>query len=164
MLKEIISNIVKRIRYRIIKNKLDVSIAPSSVIYNVEFSGGGKIEDDTRVIGDKLITIGSNIYINAGCHFLGNINIGNDVMIGPKVTIWSRDHGIDENILMRLQANLDSPINIGDDVWIGAGAIILKGVSVKNGAVVGAGSVVTKDVCEGTIVAGNPARVIGVRR
>ncbi|MBE3922677.1 DapH/DapD/GlmU-related protein [Vibrio parahaemolyticus] len=164
MLKEIISNIRKRIRYRIIKNKLDVSIAPSSVIYNVKFSGGGKIEDNTRVIGDKLITIGSNIYINAGCHFLGNINIGNDVMIGPKVTIWSRDHGIDANKLMRLQPHIDSPINIGNDVWIGAGSIILKGVSVKNGAVVGAGSIVTKDVSEGTIVAGSPARVIGVRR
>lgn len=164
MLKEIVGKIRRSIRYSKLKRKYSINISPSSVVYNVNFAGCGKIEEDSRLIGDELIYVGKNIYINAGCHLLGNITIGDDVMIGPKVIMWSRDHGVSIDQVMRLQSHIDCPINIGNDVWIGAGAIILKGVSIKNGAVVGAGSIVTKDVCENTIVAGNPAKIIGVRK
>ena len=87
------------------------------------------------------------------------IEIGHNVQIAPMVQLYTALHPLvpDER-----RSGLESakPIRIGDDVWIGGGAIILPGVSVGNAAVIGAGSVVTHDVPARTVVAGNPARVI----
>ncbi len=102
--------------------------------------------------------------MNAGCHLLGEITIGNDVMIGPKTIIWGRDHGIENNgIPMKKQPHVYSPITIEDDVWIAANVTILKGVTIGKGAVIGAGAVVVKDVPPYAIVVGNPAKVIRYR-
>jgi acetyltransferase-like isoleucine patch superfamily enzyme len=103
-------------------------------------------------------------YLNAGCHMLGNIKIGDDVQIGPKTVIWGRDHDISRDKLIREQGHIKRDILIGNDVWIGANATILKGVTIGNGAVIGAGSVVTKDVPEYAVVVGNPAKVIHYRQ
>jgi len=118
-----------------------------------------------RFIGDPKITIGARFYANVGCHFLGEIVIGDDVMIGPKVVIWGRDHGYDRlDVPMNTQGYTRSQVTIGNDVWIGASVVIVKGVQIGSGAIIGAGSVVTRNVEPYAIVAGNPAKKIRSRK
>ena len=105
------------------------------------------------------IIVGKNVFINSGCCFQdqGGIVIGDNVLIGQQVVIATLNH----EFLPQKRANmLPSPVKIGDDVWIGAHATILPGVSIGNGAIVAAGAVVTKDVPENTVVGGVPAKVI----
>lgn len=108
------------------------------------------------------IEIGADVRINRGCLLVSysRISIGSDCLIGEYVSIRDADHGMCPGQPMRLQPHAARPITIGDDVWIARGAVILSGVSVGSGAVVGANSVVTKDVPPLTIVAGVPARVL----
>jgi acetyltransferase-like isoleucine patch superfamily enzyme len=135
------------------------------IIYNncsfskVDFLGKAIIEPYCRLVGDPKITIGDNFYLNSGCHILGDISIGNDVLIGPKTVIWGRDHKMARDRPIREQGHTKKPIVIGNDVWIGANVTILKGVRIGDGAVIGAGSVVTKDIPEYAIAVGNPAKV-----
>lgn len=122
----------------------------------------------------QRVYAGSNVSIGDGVRIMStraNVIIGNDVMFGPDVTVITGDHRTD--ILDRpMSAVRDSeklPENDQDvvfegDNWIGAGAIILKGVRVGNGAVIAAGSVVTKDVPPFSIVGGVPAKVLGFRK
>lgn len=91
------------------------------------------------------------------------IEIGNYVRVGPNCYITDHDHGHDINREVAKQPLVSQPVRIEDDVWIGAGAIVLKGVTIGTGAIVGAGAVVTKPVAAGIIVAGVPARKIGTR-
>lgn len=127
------------------------------------FQGTALIEPYCRFVGSPSIIIGDDFYANAHCHLLGDITLGRSVMLGPKVIMWSRDHGTKSGVLMRRQPYANAPIVVGDDVWIGAAAIVLKGVTIGAGAVVAAGCVVTKDVPPGAIVAGCPARQVGQR-
>ncbi|GFD96229.1 transacetylase [Tenacibaculum mesophilum] len=145
---------------RILLRRKKVIIHNNTVFYSVVFKGKATIEPYCRLNGTPKITIGDNFYCNAFCHFLGDITIGDDVMIGPKTIIWGRDHGMDRGEKMNAQKHTSKPVIIGNDVWIGARATILKGVTIGNGAVIGAGSVVTKDVAENAVVVGNPARVV----
>ena len=112
-----------------------------------------------------MIEIGDNSLIGTNCQMPNNLKIGNDVMIGPDVLFIGYNHNFDSlEIPMRLQGFIgDIPISIGDDVWIGARSIILPGVTIGKGSIIGAGSVVTKDVRPYSICAGNPARVIRSR-
>ncbi len=128
-----------------------------------KFKGTALIEPFCRFNGEPEITIGHNFYANAHCHFFGEIVIGDNVLIGPKVVIWARDHGIRLGQLINQQEHVSEKIVIGDDVWLGAGAIILKGVVIGDGAVVAAGCVVTRNVPSNSIVAGSPARVVKYR-
>lgn len=144
--------------------KKGVQIGKYCVIRNVLFSGKAKIDPYCRIIGVQKITIGLNFYANCGCHFLGEIEIGDDVMIGPKTIIWTRDHKYNDlSIAMNVQGHIYKKVVIEDDVWIGAGVIVLKGVKIAKGSVVAAGSVVTKDVEAYSVVAGNPAKKIKIR-
>ncbi len=110
------------------------------------------------------IKLGKNVLINSNCFFLDSttITIGDHVMIGPNVTIVTPNHSRDP-VQRRRVGTISKPVVIGDDVWIGSGATILPGVTIGNGAIVGAGSIVTKDVPAEQTVAGNPARIIGVK-
>lgn len=107
----------------------------------------------------KPVTIGRGCFIQQCCTFFGRggITIGNDVFIGPKVNLITINHDPDPE---NRSATYGRPIVIEDKVWIGIAATILPGVKIGYGAIVGAGSVVTKDVPAMTIVAGNPARII----
>lgn len=112
------------------------------------------------------ITIGENCYINAYSMLIGggDISIGKNTAIAGFTLIVASNHVFESKIIpIREQGLITVGVKIGDDVWIGAGARILDGVSIGSGAVVGAGSVVTKDVPPNTIVAGVPSRVIGLR-
>lgn len=106
----------------------------------------------------KNITIGKNVFINACCCFQdqGGISIGDGVLIGHRVVLATINHGLfpDER-----HCNYPAPIIIGNNVWIGSGAIVLPGVTIGENAVVAAGAVVTKNVEPYTVVAGVPAKV-----
>lgn len=114
------------------------------------------------VIDKGSIRVGTNLAINHGAFLIGRsgIDIGNDVVISAGAMLVAA--GLDPRTFGReqLPEYADTPIRIADRVWIGAGAIVLGGVSIGKGAIVGAGSVVTRDVPDHVIVAGNPARVV----
>ena len=150
---------------RILLGRKGVYIYNNCRFYGVKFLGKATIEPYCRINGypGTGIIIGNNFYMNSGCHILGEIEIGNDVLIGPKTVMWSRDHGIAKNELIRKQPHRYEKIKIGNDVWIGANVTILKGITIGNGAVIGAGTVVVKDVPEYAVVVGNPGRVIKYR-
>ncbi|WP_278035812.1 DapH/DapD/GlmU-related protein [Flavobacterium nitratireducens] len=107
----------------------------------------------------KHTTIGKNVFINHGCSFLdlGGITIEDDVLIGPKVSLITENHPTDPNNRKSLDL---AKIVIKKNAWIGAGAIILPGVTVGENAIVAAGAVVTKNVPDNTIVGGIPAQFI----
>jgi acetyltransferase-like isoleucine patch superfamily enzyme len=122
----------------------------------------------TTIENPSGIVIGDNVWIskNVALYASSGIRIGNDVIIAKDVSLISGDHGHgDKNLKINQQAmkQFKLPITIEDDVWIGEKAIILKGVTVGGGSVIGAGSVVTKDVAPFSIVAGNPAKIIKKR-
>ena len=96
----------------------------------------------------------------------GKVIIGNHVMMGPDVCIYVSNHRYDRiDIPMNLQGfTSEKPVVIDDDVWIGARVIILPGVHIGTGAVIGAGSVVTKDVPDYAVIGGNPARILKMRK
>jgi maltose O-acetyltransferase len=105
------------------------------------------------------ISLGPQAFVNTGCVFLdcASIEIGERAQIGPAVQLLTADHPRDAQTR---RAGLESakPISIGADAWLGGGVIVLPGRSVGAESVVGAGSVVTRDVPPGTVAAGNPAR------
>jgi maltose O-acetyltransferase len=105
------------------------------------------------------IRLGRGVFVNIGCVFLDvvGIDVGDLCQIGPAVQVYAADHPRDPE-LRRAGLENGRPVRIGTNVWIGGGAIILPGVVVGDDAVFGAGSVVTRDVPAGAIVAGNPAR------
>ncbi|GGH07323.1 sugar O-acetyltransferase [Silvibacterium dinghuense] len=110
--------------------------------------------------GGEHIRVGRNVFINQNCtmYDLGGIDIADDVMIGPNVSILTAGHPVEP--AQRRAAVIAQPVAIGKNVWIAAGAIILGGVTVGENSVVAAGAVVTRDVPPNTLVGGNPARVI----
>jgi acetyltransferase-like isoleucine patch superfamily enzyme len=111
------------------------------------------------------IVIGDRVFIGRGTEFniRGGIRIGNDCLIASGCTFIDADHGREPGAPMNRQEPVVRPIRIGSNVWIGARAVVLKGVEIGDGAIVGAGSVVTRSVPGGCVVAGNPARVIPSR-
>ncbi len=110
--------------------------------------------------------IGNNSGIGINAYIYGKCIIGNNVMMGPDVVILVRNHKFNRiDIPMNQQGSTEErPVTIGNDVWIGTRVIILPGIRIGDGAIIGAGSVVTKDVENYTIVAGNPARIIKKRK
>ena len=112
------------------------------------------------------IQIGSRTYINRFTMLDASesIIIGERCMIGPSCYITDHDHGTRAGDAVAAQPLTSKQTRIGNDVWIGAGAIILKGVSIGDGAVIGAGAVVTSDAPAGAILVGVPARVVGSRQ
>ncbi|KAJ2162863.1 hypothetical protein GGF46_000245 [Coemansia sp. RSA 552] len=128
----------------------------------------GSVGDDKAIIEGPVFFdygrnthVGKRFYMNAMCTILdcARVDIGDDVMMGPHVQIYTPEHPIDPK--ERLSGlHYARPVKIGDNVWVGGGAIILSGVTVGNGVTIGAGSVVTRDVPDNVVVVGNPARVV----
>ena len=107
----------------------------------------------------KNIHIGRGVFINAGCKFQdqGGIYIGDGSQIGHNTIIATLNHGLHPEERLNL---FPSPVHIGRGVWIGSGSVILPGVTIGDNAVIGAGSVVTKDIPADMVAVGNPAKVI----
>lgn len=107
----------------------------------------------------KNIHVGKNVFINSGCRFQdqGGITIGDGVLIGHNVVLATLNHDMNPRKRSTLHP---APITIGNDVWIGANATVLPGVTIGDGAVIAAGAVVTKDVPSNVIVGGVPAKII----
>lgn len=127
------------------------------------FAQGGDsvtLEPPFRCDYGSNIYLGNNVYFNFDCVILDvcDVRIGSSVFIAPGVHIYTATHPIDHE-LRRTQES-GKPVAIGDDVWIGGGAIICPGVTIGDRTVIGAGSVVTKAIPAGVVAAGNPARVI----
>lgn len=106
------------------------------------------------------IELGERVFFNFNCIVLDvcRVRIGDFTLFGPAVQIYTALHPF--NAGQRRGEEFGKPIDIGSDVWVGGGAIILAGVTIGSRAVIGAGSVVTRDVPDGVFAAGNPCRVI----
>jgi len=104
---------------------------------------------------------GEDDYLNYGCTILdvGKVTFGNHVSVGPGVKIISLDHPRDPEERSRY-AMIGMPVNIGNNVWIGANAVILGGVTIADNIIIGAGSVVTSDLIEEGTYVGAPARFV----
>ncbi|PIG91001.1 sugar O-acetyltransferase [Gloeocapsopsis sp. IPPAS B-1203] len=102
-----------------------------------------------------------NLYINYDCMILdcNKVYLGNNVLLAPKVQIYTAYHPLDAE-MRRSGLEMAAPIAIGDDVWIGGGAIICPGITIGNNTTIGAGSVVTKDIPANVVAAGNPCRIM----
>ncbi|CAG7786545.1 unnamed protein product, partial [Allacma fusca] len=118
------------------------------------------IEPNFRCDYGVNITFGENAYMNFDCCILdpAPVTIGKNFLAAPGVHIYAATHPLD--CIERRVFEVAKAITIGDDVWIGGMAVICPGVKIGNGVVVGAGSVVTKDVPDYVVVAGNPAKII----
>lgn len=107
------------------------------------------------------IRLGPDVFLNFGCIILdvAEVAVGEGTQVGPAVQLLAADHPHD-SAARRAGLELGRPVRVGRHVWIGGGAILLPGVTVGDDAVIGAGSIVTRDVAAGATVAGNPARPI----
>ena len=111
--------------------------------------------------GGHHVHLGKGVYANFGATFVDDthIYIGDYTMLGPNVTIATAGHPIDPDLRRRaLQYNL--PVHIGRNCWLGAGVIVMPGVTIGDNTVIGAGSIVTKDIPSGVVAVGNPCRVL----
>jgi acetyltransferase-like isoleucine patch superfamily enzyme len=137
------------------RRQLEIELGPRTVLYPyVLIQGSGKM-----TLGDRSF-IGSFSVI--GCN--AEVHIGNGVMIAQNVSIRDTDHGFEDlHTPMIDQGIRTAPVRIHDNVWIGHGAVITKGITIGSGAIVAANAVVTKDVPENAIVGGVPAKIIRYR-
>lgn len=117
------------------------------------------VGDDARVTVGDFTFIGALTEIDAALR----VTIGAHTLVAPGVFITDHSHNHRTSLPIDEQGISSAPVAIGDDVWLGAKSIVLPGVTIGDGAIVGAGAVVTGDVAPGAIVAGVPARVIGRR-
>lgn len=106
------------------------------------------------------IMLGERVFFNFNCVVLDvcRVTIGDYSMFGPAVQIYAATHPM--NALERRTREFGKPVTIGADVWVGGGAMICPGVTIASRSIIGAGSVVTRDVPEGVFAAGNPCRVV----
>lgn len=146
------------------------------VVINERMDGGpiqlgnnvGILRDSTLETGvGGRIYVGDSASIHPNCHifsYVEPVTIGTGVMIAPGCALFSYNHGISSGKPVRNQA-LESkgPIIIGDEAWVGTHVKVLHGVTIGNGAVIGAGSVVLHDIPDNAIAAGVPAKIIGPR-
>ena len=111
--------------------------------------------------GGHHVHLGSNVYANAGLTLVDDthIYIGDYTMLGPNVVLATAGHPIDPELRKQgLQYNM--PVRIGKNCWLGAGVVVMPGVTIGDNTVIGAGSIVTKDIPSGVVAVGNPCRVL----
>lgn len=111
--------------------------------------------------GGEHVHFGNNIYANFGLTLVDDthIYVGDNTMFGPHVTVATAGHPIDPTLRAK-EYQYNMPIHIGKNCWIGAGSLILPGVTIGDNTVIGAGSVVTKDIPSSVVAVGNPCRVM----
>lgn len=153
----------------------NIFIGDRVIIYQHKDGGSVELGDRVMLFNEIIIEtveggslfIGADTAIQPRCHFttaVTPIHIGKGVQIAPQCAFYSYDHGIAPGQLIRDQPlQSKGPIIIEDDAWLGFGVIVLSGVRIGKHAVIGAGSVVTRDVPDGAVAAGAPARVVKMR-
>lgn len=162
-----------------IKHGRSVGIGTRSVIQNdghIELGKGVWLSTDVNIETSGHIVIGDGTTIQRRCTLNGNVKIGKECIFAPNVFVSSGTHPFraDPSLSIRAQERaiaagmlqpdtLDRPVVIGDDCWIGINVVIMPGVTIGNGAVIGANAVVVGDVKGRTVVGGIPARQISVR-
>ena len=111
--------------------------------------------------GGHHVHLGSNIYANAGLKLVDDthIYIGDCTMLGPNVVLATAGHPIDPD-LRRMGLQYNMPVRIGKNCWLGAGVIVMPGITIGDNSVIGAGSVVTRDIPANVVAVGNPCRVL----
>ena len=111
--------------------------------------------------GGRHVHFGRNVYANFSLTLVDDthIYVGDNTLIGPNVTIATAGHPVDPE-LRAIPTQFNMPVHIGKNCWIGAGAVILPGVSIGDNTVIGAGSIVTKDIPSNVVAVGNPCRVL----
>jgi len=144
-------------------------------IYKTSSGGPVKLADRVKLYSDIImettdggsISVGEFTHIQPRCHFVAgtsSIIIGRRCEIAPACAFYPFNHGIEAGKPVREQPLISKgDIEIGDDVWLGYGVVVLDGVKIGSGAVIGANSVVTKDIPENAIAVGSPAKVIRMR-
>lgn len=180
-MKLILADMLNYLKLAKVINKFNVEIRPKALIQydnikDIKFGKNIYIGDFSVVtvknynMDERIsqLTIGDNTYIGE-CNNIrasgGTIQIGSNCLISQHISIIATNHKYskDTEISMQPWSVENNYVKIGDDVWIGAHCVLLPGVSIGNGAIIGAGSVVTKSVRDYEIVAGNPARFIKER-
>jgi len=152
-------------------SKLEISLGCSIKGFkNIKIGNNVSFGPMTQVYAegtDKLIEIGNNVSANVNVMLNadngGSIKIGDNVLIGPNAVLRASNHVFSKRETIRSQGHKAGSIVIEEDVWLGANVVVVADVVIAKGAVVGAGAVVTKNVGEYRIVAGVPAKEIGVR-
>jgi acetyltransferase-like isoleucine patch superfamily enzyme len=154
---------------------LHVFIGDGAVLFQHDGGGIMRLDDNVAIHPQAIlengagaeIVIGKNTSVHPWCQLrahLSSIEIGAGVMIAAGCALYSYDHGIAGGSTIREQALTSrGPIIVDEGAWLGTGSIVLSGVRIGKGAVIGAGSVVTRDVPEFAIAVGNPARVMKYR-
>jgi len=139
-------------------------IAP---IAKMKIAGNPRIHPTASLRCGENICLGENSHINQYCCIWASKNsrivLGDNLLMGPGAKIFSSNHNTRLGVPMNTQPHIEKDIIVGNDVWIGANSVIVAGVSVGDGAIIAAGSVVTKDVPAYTIVGGIPAKIIKYR-
>ena len=127
---------------------------------------GKNVNIEQYVVFGEEFEIGDNSTVGFRSDLYGPVKIGRDVMLGPEVAIYTHNHRHDETDIPMIQQGYTEmkPVYIDDDVWIGRRVLIMPGVHIGTGAIIAAGSVVTKNVEPYSIVRGNPAKHIKYRR
>ncbi len=153
-----------------IKN-MDYSIQCDGLI---DVSGSVSVGKNSRIGRDSqfqanmngAVEIGENVRINRGCTVVSysSVKIGNHSLIGEYVSIRDANHGTSLSDNIKSQQHTTKPVVIGSDVWIGRGSCILPGVTIGSGSVIGANSVVTKNIPSNSVVAGVPGKIIKKRK
>ena len=148
-----------------------VTVGPRCIVDRPWCVGMGErtqLEHDVylkMVVDTATLELGDFVFVGRAVEFdvMDGVSVGNHTVIAPRCFITDHNHGIKGGLRIDQQPCNAAPIEIGSDVWLGAGAVVLPGIKIGDGAVVGANAVVTKDVPPMTIVAGAPARFLRTR-
>ncbi|CAJ37634.1 sugar O-acetyltransferase [Methanocella arvoryzae] len=141
----------------------DLTAKRSQILQDLFGSIGPEYEIEPPFYCDYGYNIfaGRKFYVNFGCVILdcNRVTIGDNVLMAPYVQVYTAYHPTDPALRMSGR-ELAAPVTIGDNVWIGGGVIILPGVTIGSNTTIGAGSVVTKNIPDNVVAAGNPCRII----
>ena len=175
MLARRMASMSSRVHGRLVRHRLRRCGARFRPAWPIVIRGGANIDigDGFTSMGatylyanEGRLMIGRNVSVNTNVQFGaagGEIVVGDNVLIGPNVVIRAADHRFEPGKAIRDQGHIGGRIEIGNDVWIAANAVILRGTRLGEGCVIAAGAVVNRDVEPNEIVGGVPARTIGRR-